>query len=80
MDIVTDSSCCRNSDSDLVLDMLSSGPGLLPSAMSGSMTLLQPGSVLMSMAPVTIGDHVDARGLGSHMGPYWGPKTTLRSG
>lgn len=33
--------------------MVMSGPGLLPRFMSGSMTLLQPPSVLMSVVSVT---------------------------
>lgn len=44
------------------------------------MALLQPGSVLMSKAPVSSEGHVDAQGLGHHLGHscirglccYWG--------
>lgn len=43
--------------------MESSGPGLLPWAMSNYVTLLQPGSVLMSEAPDNIKGRVDARDL-----------------
>ena len=43
--------------------MESSGPGLLPRAMSNYVTLLQPGSVLMSEAPDNIKGCADARSL-----------------
>lgn len=36
------------------------GPELQLRAMSGSIALLQPGSVLMSKISVTVEDHVDA--------------------
>uniref|UniRef100_A0A8C8W563 Uncharacterized protein n=1 Tax=Peromyscus maniculatus bairdii TaxID=230844 RepID=A0A8C8W563_PERMB len=40
--------------------MVMSGPGLQLGAMSGSVALLQPGSVLMSVAPVAIEGHADS--------------------
>lgn len=40
---------------------------LLLRAMSGSVVLLQPRSVLISVAPVTITGHEDAGGLGCHL-------------
>ena len=43
-------------------------PGLLPKAMSGSVTLLQPGSVLMSIDPETIKDHCNDVDLVYHLG------------
>lgn len=41
-------------------DIVSSGPRLLPKAMSGSVALLQPSSVLMSKASVAIEGQVTA--------------------
>lgn len=41
--------------------------------LSDSTALLQPGSVLMSMSPDTVEGLANARGLGCHLGPYWGP-------
>lgn len=40
------------------------GHGLLPMAISESMTLQQPGSVLMSMAPVAIEANAEAHSPG----------------
>ena len=40
--------------------MVSSSPELFPNVKFESMTLPQPGSVLMLMIPVAIEDHVDA--------------------
>lgn len=60
--------------------MESSRLELWSGAMSGSMALAQSGTVLMSMAPVTIGSHMDVEGLGPHLGFYWDPWATLQSG
>lgn len=52
-----------------------SGPGLLPRAVSGSVALPEPRSVLISMAPGTLEGRADPGGLGCHMGPCccsWG--------
>lgn len=57
--------------------MVRSRLGLQLRMVSGSMVLLQPGSVLMFVAPDTIEGHVDARGLGYHLGPYWYLRVTL---
>lgn len=46
-----------------------SRPGLLPRALSGSMVLLQPGSVLMPMTHAATKGHKDAQGLGCHLWP-----------
>lgn len=51
--------------------MVRSRLGLQLRMVSGSMALLQPGSVLMSVAPDTIESHIDARGLGYHLRPCW---------
>ena len=45
--------------------------------MSGSLTLPQPGSVLMSVTPETIKDHADSGSMGCHLGPHWYMKATL---
>lgn len=55
---------------------MSSGSGLLLKAMSGSLALLQPGSVDVG-APNTIGGNVNARVPGHHLGPCWCPKAML---
>ncbi|KAL6032930.1 hypothetical protein STEG23_010919 [Scotinomys teguina] len=55
-------------------------PELLPRAMSESMTLLQPGSVLMSTVPVNIEGFVDVQGQGPHLEFSWGPRATLQLG
>lgn len=47
--------------------MVTSRPELLPKAMPGSVTLPQPWSVLMSVAPVITKGLEDTQGLGSHM-------------
>lgn len=62
--------------------MISSRPGLCLRAMFGSMTLLYPGSVLVSVAPETIEDHADVRGLGCYgamllLGPCWSGRPVL---
>ena len=41
--------------------MVTFGPDLQLRAVSGSVTQLQPGSVFMSITPVTIEGHEDAR-------------------
>lgn len=43
---------------------------LPPRAMSGFVVLLQLGSVLTFMAPVTIEGHLDVHGLCCHLKPY----------
>lgn len=43
--------------------------GLLTRAMSGSVALPQPQSLLMSMSPLTTEGHATAQGLGCHPGP-----------
>lgn len=48
--------------------MVLSRPGLQQGDISGSMVLLKPGSVLISMAPGTTKGRVDAQGLG-HLPP-----------
>ena len=45
--------------------------------MSGSLTLPQPVSVLMSVTPETIKDHADSGSMGCHLGPHWYMKATL---
>lgn len=52
-----------------------SWPGLLPKAMSGSVVLLQLGSMLMSVACVTTKGQMDVCGLGCH----WRPCGCLRA-
>lgn len=47
---------------------MKSGPGLLPRLMSGSMALLQPGFVLMSVVPVATEGL--ACSLGQHLRPW----------
>ena len=49
--------------------MVMSGPRLQLRNMAGSVALLQPGFMLMSVTPDTIEDHVDVRRLGCHLGP-----------
>ena len=49
--------------------MVSYGPGLLPTTMSGSIAQKQPGSELMVMDPVTAEDCADTWGLDSHLRP-----------
>lgn len=56
--------------------MVTCGPELRLRAMSESMALLQPGSVLMSKAPVTIDGHTDGQGLE----PCWCPRAMLPLG
>ena len=46
-----------------------SGPRMLLRAMAGSVTLLQLGSVLMSVTGVTTNDYADVPGLGCHLSP-----------
>lgn len=58
---------------------MSSGPGLLLRALSGSMALLQPVSVDVG-ASNTIGGNANARVLGYHLGPCWCPKAMLSPG
>lgn len=36
------------------------------------MDLPQPGSALIFVIPDTIGGHIDARGLGFYLEPWWG--------
>lgn len=55
-------------DLNCQLGQVSSVPGLLKRAISGSLTLPRPGSLLMSMVPDII-DHANARGLDHHLGP-----------
>lgn len=51
---------------------------LLPQrAMSWSMALLHLGSVMVSMAHITIESHVDTRGLSHHLKPWWSQKAML---
>lgn len=57
--------------------MGSSGLELLPRPMSESIALLQSGSVLMSMVPVTIRGYVNAWGVNPHLRLCWGPSATL---
>lgn len=45
------------------------GPGLLLRAMTGSVAFMKPESVLISMLLDTTEGHVNARGLGHHLGP-----------
>lgn len=49
--------------------MVMSGPRLQLRNMSGSVALLHPGFMLMSVIPDTTEDHIDARSLGGHLGP-----------
>lgn len=51
--------------------MVTSRSKLLLSDMYGFMVLQQPGSQLLSMAPVTIMDHVDTWDLVNHLRPCW---------
>lgn len=53
------------------------GSLLLSSAMSGSVVLLQPRSVSMSMARVTIEGYVDVSGLLRSQGPCWCPQAIV---
>lgn len=48
---------------------VTSGPVLLPSTLPEFVTLLEPGSMLTSMAFISTKDHTDARGLGHHLRP-----------
>ena len=57
---------------------MSSGPGLLPRAMSGSMDLLQPVFELIFMASVTAEGYGDTQGLVSHLRPCWYPGAMRR--
>ena len=57
--------------------MVTSGAELQLRAMSGSMALLQPVSVLMSTASDTIKGHADVRDLDCHLGPCWYPRAML---
>lgn len=59
---------------------MTSGPKLLPGDMSGSLTLQQPGSVLMSMVSVTTEDHADDWSLVRHLSPCWYQRTLLTLG
>ena len=47
---------------------------------SGSMALLQIGSVLMSMTPVAVEGHADSTGLGHNLCPCWCLVAMLRLG
>ena len=56
---------CRPARPALLPDaMVISGPELQPRAMFAFMSLLQSGSVLLPMVPVTTGDRMDAQDLG----------------
>lgn len=55
-------------------------PVLLLRPMSGTMTLPQPGSMLMSIPPDTIEGHENAKALGYHLGPYRCQRTMLPPG
>ena len=48
--------------------------GLLPRAISGSMIVLQPGSVLTPMTHLTTKAMVMLRGLDHHLWPFWYPR------
>lgn len=52
---------------DVTRTMVLSRPGLLLRAMSESMSLLQPVSMLMSMAHGATKGHVDVHGLGHNL-------------
>ena len=58
--------------------LLASKPGLELGAVPASVTLMLPGSVLMSMAPVAIESYADSQGC--HLGLYWCPMTTVPLG
>lgn len=60
--------------------MVTSGSGLQLRAVSGSVALLQPQSVLMLVTPVAVEGHVDSRGLGLYLGSCWCPEPTLPLG
>lgn len=51
--------------------MVPSGPGLLSRVMSGTVALVQPGSVLMSMDPDNMEGNAVARGLGCQLWTCW---------
>lgn len=51
--------------------MVSSELGMLLTAMSGSVGLQQPRSVLMSVVPDTTEGNADARDLDCHLWPCW---------
>lgn len=57
--------------------MVSFGPGLLLKTISEFMALFHPGSVLVSMAPETIKNNADARGMGFHLGQCWCLRTMV---
>lgn len=68
---------CRSECPVLLPDaMVMSQPEMQLKAMSGSVTPLQLGSVLMSKVPVAIEDYVDAQNLA----PGWHLKATLPLG
>lgn len=58
--------------------MVASRPGLELGAMSWSMDLLLPGSVLMFMVPAAIEGYTDSQGC--HLGLSWCPVTTVPLG
>lgn len=51
--------------------MMTSGPRFLPGTMSGTMVLLQPGSLLISMDQVVTKGHTDVQDLGSYLWQSW---------
>lgn len=53
--------------------MVMSGFRLQLRNMAGSMVLLQPGFMLISVTPDIIDDFVNARSLGCYLGPRWHP-------
>lgn len=58
--------------------MVSSGPELLPRAMSGLVTLQQPGSIYV--VSDTIKTHANTRGLGHYLEPCWCPRDIVLRG
>lgn len=61
-------------------DIKTSGPELLSGGMSRSVTLQQPGSVLMSMVSVITEDHADEWSLVKHLSPCWYQRAVLLLG
>lgn len=61
-------------------DMMTSGPRLWSRAISGSMTLLQPGIGLISMATGITECHANDLGLGCHLRPGGDLRVMLQLG